>query len=132
MPKIVDRFGETYLLEISSCPPYLFLLVTDGSLPIARVKFNLVDITAELIDIVVNKDIPTRIGWRSTFLRRPRLKSYRGCGLGSALLISSLPELKKQGIKTVWGIAEHRGLKSFYERIGFTFNEQTKNITMDL
>lgn len=132
MSKVLDKYGETYFLEITPCPLFQVRLFTGGNLRVATAKFNISETKAELIDIVVENHVPTLSGWRWTILRKPTMVSYRGRGIGSALLIRSLSGLVKQGVKTVWGVAEHKGLKAFYQRIGFTFDEQTKNITIHL
>ncbi len=86
--------------------------------------------TLLLGEVKVEDAVAVRNSWILSLLRRkfPRLgvRSFRGCGIGTRLLVTLLDHCRERGIQEIYGSVMKEGLKDkpsllhWYQKHGFT------------
>ncbi len=131
---LVDKVGRTFDLEVvSEFENFVHIWVIWNNIHIGEIKYLLHDNNQlELADIVIFDPVITRTSLWEKLLpwlsRTP--KSFRGAGLGSAMLefiIAHAKELKIADIHgdvTAQDVSNNPHLLDWYQRYGFTISKE--------
>lgn len=120
--KILDRIGTEYHLDVLWNAPLLTIRADWKGVPAGHVYASIDGRLAVLTDIYVEQEAVIRFSLLRKYLGLVKKKSFRGAGLGTALLKRTIEELRLRGAEEIAG--EMKGdmnfLPAWYRGMGFT------------
>jgi len=102
---------------------------------VGKAVVSINDKRAILQDIIIYDRVPLASNWLRRLLWKPRIKSFRGKGLGSVLLKTLIEEIRLKQVTRIEGDllrGDIERLARWYSRNGFDVDSMSNKISMKI
>lgn len=133
---IVDKFGESYTIELFESEPFFALRVYRRGVQVGSARCLVENAEVELVDIRISGRLVRQNSWSVLMspFRRFMAKNYQSRGIGSKLLKEVIAYSRELGALSLHGsLAGHTELLArWFARHGFEVDSSTGKILLHL